>query len=171
MAPLAGGMNTRSFAGAVAALIAFLSVGAAVGAAAQAGDEVPYPDGYRRWVHIKSGWVGEGSPAFPRFAGMHHVYANAQAMAGYRAGAFPAGSVVVFDVLATKSGPGSLVTAERRILDVMEKTTSGWRFTEFNGDSRTERSVPTAAGAKACAGCHATAKTDSVFSQLGDAGG
>ena len=160
----------RSFRIRAAAVSILLSVWASA-AVAQTASEVPYPDGYRRWVHISSGWVGEGSPAFPHFAGLHHVYANPQAMAGYRAGTFPVGSVIVFDVLATKAGPGSLTTAERRLLDVMEKTTAGWRFAEFNGASHTERNVTAAAGVKACAACHAGSKTDSVFSKLGDADG
>jgi hypothetical protein len=140
---------------------------AAISAASVAladGPEVPFPLGYRHWVHISSGWVGEGSPAFPHFAGLHHIYANPAAMKGYAGGTFPKGSVIVFDVLATKAGTGSLTTAERRLRDVMEKTDAGWRFTEFNADSRTERSVTTAAGDKACGACHASAKQDHVFS-------
>ena len=162
-------MNSRVLRSRVAAAVALLIVGASVGAAAQAGDEATYPDGYRRWVHIKSGWVGEGSPAFPRFAGMHHVYANAKAMDGYRTGTFPAGSVMVFDVLETTPGPGSLATGARRQLDVMEKTAAGWRYAEFKGDSHSERTVNAAEGAKACAACHAKLGTDSVISKLGDA--
>ena len=162
-------MTSLRLRAAAAVILLSLGVSAAALAQASARGEVPYPAGYRRWVHIKSGWIGEGNPAFPRFAGLHHVYANAQAMAGYRARTFPVGSVMVFDVLATKPGPGSLTTAERRILDVMEKTADGWRYTEFNGDSHTERTVTAAAGAKACAGCHAASNPDSVFSKLGDA--
>lgn len=162
-------MNSRAFRSFVVAVAAMLIVGASVGAAAQAGDEPAYPDGYRRWVHIKSGWVGEGSPAFPRFAGMHHVYANPKAMDGYRTGTFPAGSVMVFDVLETTPGPGSLVTGARRQLDVMEKTAAGWRYAEFKGDSHSERTVGAVEGAKACAACHAKLGTDSVISKLGDA--
>ena len=163
-------MNSRTHRRSVAAIAAVLVVGVSVGAAAQAGEEAAYPDGYRRWVHIKSGWVGEGSPAFPRFAGMHHIYANPKAMDGYRSGTFPAGSVVVFDVLETAPGPGVLVTGARRQLDVMEKTAAGWRYTEFKGDSHTERSLLAAEGAKTCAACHARLGADSVISKLGDAG-
>ena len=162
-------MNSRTLTRPISALAAALGVGLAVGAAAQAGGEAPYPDGYRRWVHIKSGWIGEGSPAYPRFGGMHHVYANAKAMTGYRSGTFPAGSVMVFDVLETAPGPGSLTTGARRQLDVMEKTATGWRYAEFKGDSRTERTVTAVDGAKACAACHARLGTDSVISRLGDA--
>lgn len=130
---------------------------------AAAGPEVPFPLGYRAWTHIKSAWIGEGNPAFPRFAGLHHIYGNAPAMTGLRAGTFPVGSVLVFDVLETKAGPGSLVTGARRFRDVMEKTGDGWRFSEFNGDSHTERNVTTEAAVRACAGCHAGAKQDHVF--------
>jgi len=134
--------------------------------ASAAGPEAPFPTGYRTWVHIKSGWIGEGGPGFPHFAGMHHVYANGLALKGYQAGTFPEGSVLVFDVLDTKSAPGVLVTTNRRLRDVMEKTAEGWRFSEFNGDSHTERSVTTAAGVKDCAACHDSAKHDHVFSSF-----
>ena len=163
-------MNSRIPVRVAAALAAALVLGASVAATAQAGGEAAYPDGYRRWVHIKSGWIGEGSPAFPRFGGMHHVYANPKAMAGYRTGAFPTGAVMVFDVLETTPGPGSLTTSARRQLDVMEKTAAGWRYAEFKGDSRTERSVGAVEGTKACAACHLKLGTDSVISKLGDAG-
>lgn len=164
-------MNNRAPGRPVRAVVALLVVGALLGAAAPLSDEAPYPDGYRRWVHIKSGWIGEGSPAFPRFGGMHHVYANPKAMDGYRRGTFQSGSVMVFDVVETTPGPGSLVTGARRQLDVMEKTASGWRYAEFKGDSHTERFVTAAEGAKACAGCHAKMGVDSVISRLGDAAG
>lgn len=153
------------------ALAVLVSLALSAAAAAQPRPEAAFPDGYRRWVHIKSGWIGEGSPAFPHFGGMHHIYANAKAMAGYRAGTFPEGSVLVFDVLATRAGPGSLDTAQRRIRDVMEKRADGWRFTEFNGDSHTERTLTAEAALKACAACHATSKTDGVFAKVGDAAG
>ena len=163
-------MNSRALRNSIAAVAGMLVVGMSLDAMARAaGGEPAYPDGYRRWVHIKSGWIGEGSPAFPRFGGMHHVYANPKAMDGYRRGNFPPGSVLVFDVLETKPGPGSLETGARRQLDVMEKTAAGWRYGEFRGDSRTERSVTAAEAVKACAACHAKMGADSVISRLGDA--
>ena len=157
-------MKNAAFA---AAVLIGLAVSAA--AAAQPRPDVAFPDGYRSWVHIKSGWIGEGSPAFPHFGGMHHIYANAKAMAGYRAKSFSKGSVLVFDVLATRAGPGSLDTAERRIRDVMEKSADGWRFTEFNGDSHAERTLTAEATLKTCAACHATSKTGGAFAKVGDA--
>src|SRR5687768_674150 len=59
---------------------------------------VPYPEGYREWVHVKSALIGPG-PAHAAFGGLHHVYANAAALAGYRAGRFPDGAVLVLDRL------------------------------------------------------------------------
>jgi len=97
----------------IAAAIALLSLAPLVQAAA-AGPEVPFPLGYRGWTHIKSAWVGEGGMGFPRFGGMHHIYANPAAVRGYKTGAFPNGSVVVFDVLETKAATGSLTTGERK---------------------------------------------------------
>lgn len=92
-------------------------------------------------------------------------------MAGYRAKTFPKGSVLVFDVLATRAGPGSLDTAERRIRDVMERSADGWRFTEFNGDSHAQRTLTAEAALKTCSACHATSKTGGVFAKVGDAAG
>jgi hypothetical protein len=162
VATLAGLRGVRAMRGKV-----FLAAALLLGAASvvrAAGPEVPFPLGYRAWTHIKSGWIGEGSLAYPRFGGMHHIYANPPAMTGYRTGAFPVGSVLVFDLLETRPTPGMLVTGDRRFRDVMMKSADGWRFSEFKGDSHTERNVTTEAGVKACAACHEGAKQDHVFS-------
>src|SRR5260221_1603587 len=95
--------------------VMLLAATAAIGAASAAladGPEVPFPLGYRHWVHIRTGWIGEGSPAYPHFGGFHHIYANPAALKGYAGGSFPVGSVLVFDVLTTKAGPGSLTAAD-----------------------------------------------------------
>src|SRR4051812_49016847 len=105
---------------AIVAVSAALCVAGA--ALAADGPEVPFPAGYRHWVHIKTGWIGEGGPGFPHFAGFHHIYANPAALKGYASGTFPDGSVIVFDVLATKAATGSLTGAERSFRDVMEKS-------------------------------------------------
>lgn len=135
-------------------------------------EEVAYPDGYRQWTHIKSATVNPASPAYAHFGGMHNIYGNRLAMDGFAAGTFPDGSVVVFDVLEWKEGPQHSDTGARRILDVMTKdsrryaATGGWGYTEFQGDSHTERTM-TAADMAKCASCHqANAKHDSVFSDV-----
>jgi len=146
---------------------ALLMAGGAVSVAAPPGTaEVAYPDGFRQWTHVRSGYIGPESPAFARFGGMHNIYANSIALEGYRTGKFPDGSVIVFDVLDTLSIPLSLETTVRKFSDVMEKRGGSWHYSEFKGDSRTERSVTTADGIAQCQGCHTKAKTEEVYSSF-----
>jgi hypothetical protein len=134
---------------------------------------VTFPEGYRAWFHVKSAIVNEGNPAFARFGGIHHIYANALAVKGFEAGTFPDGAVLVFDVLDLKTNPDKTQTeGARRMIDVMAKdsvrfkSTGGWGFEEFKGDARTEGSLTDTAAA-ACASCHASRKEhDSVFSSI-----
>ena len=55
--------------------------------------QVPYPDGYRNWAHVKTALIQEGSPAFEHWGGFHHIYGNAKAMDGYKAGKFDDGFI------------------------------------------------------------------------------
>lgn len=139
-------------------------------ASASASDdrEVDYPDGFRRWTHVTSGYIGEEHPGFVRYGGIHHIHANDRALTGYRTGKFPIGSVLTFDVHAVKKGAGTIDPTSRKLLDVMEKRATGWRFVEFDGDSRTKISVTGAQAVKACAACHTSAPRDHVFSTLQD---
>ena len=86
---------------------------------------VPYPDGFRSWTHVKSLVVGPDHATFAKRGGIHHYYANEAAVAGYRAGSFPDGSIVVDEAVFTKDGEGRAkgITFEgdRRFLDVMVK--------------------------------------------------
>ena len=67
---------------------------------------VPYPDGFRSWTHVKSLVVGPDHETFAKRGGIHHYYANDKAVAGYRAGSFPDGSIVVDEAVFTKDGEG-----------------------------------------------------------------
>jgi hypothetical protein len=102
--------------------------------------EVPYPEGYREWTHVKTAIVGPQSPMV-RYRGMHHIYANKKAMEGYKTGKFPEGSMIVFDVLDVKTDASADVSeGDRRFIDVMYKdsrydSTGGWGFEEFDGNS------------------------------------
>lgn len=133
-----------------------------------ASNGVPYPEGYREWVHVKSGIVGKESPTFKRYEGIHHIYANAKAIEGYEKGTFPDGSVIVFDLLEAPVKNGITSEGPRRFIDVMHKDskkfaeTSGWGFEEFERDSTTTRLL-TEEGAAKCSACHASQK-DHVFS-------
>ncbi len=84
-------------------------------------DGVPYPSGYRQWTHVKSMVVLPSSSAFATGGGMHHVYANATAMAGFSTGHFPDGAILVFDRLTASENSGVIASAERERLDVMVK--------------------------------------------------
>lgn len=135
---------------------------------ARADEEVDYPAGYRSWTHVSSAYVGEGNPAFPRYGGIHHIYANDRALVGYRTGTFPVGSVLVFDLFDVKVGRGAIDPTNRKFVDVMEKRGDGWRFVEFAGSSRSEIAVTGAKGVTACAACHERAQRDHVFSQFAE---
>lgn len=135
---------------------------------------VPYPAGYRDWQHVKSMVIEEGHPLFGAFGGIHHLYANPRAVKGYRAGKFPDGSVIVFDLLEADRKDGTVTEGGRKVLGVMHKNagkyaaTGGWGFEGFAGGDRAKRVVG-ADAASACFGCHAPQKDhDYVFSRLRD---
>lgn len=134
--------------------------------------EVPYPSGYRDWHHVKSMVIQQGHALYASFGGIHHLYANAKAMQGYRNGKFADGSVIVFDLLEAQNNDNAVTEGERKVVGVMHKdakryaATGGWGFEGFKGDSKTERAVG-ADAAKACYQCHAPQKdSDFVFSKL-----
>jgi Cytochrome P460 len=147
--------------------IAFVFIGfASIGASDDR--EVAYPSDFRRWTHVTSGYIGEEHPAHARYGGIHHIHANDLALTGYRTGIFPVGSVLTFDVHAVKKGFGTIDPTSRKLLDVMEKRSNGWRFVEFDGDSRTKISVTGTQAVEVCATCHKSAPRDHVFSSLQD---
>jgi Cytochrome P460 len=138
--------------------------------AALAADPVPYPGGYRNWTHVKSMVIEKGHPLYEAFGGIHHLYANKQALEGYRTGKFPAGAVIVFDLLEAKSADNTVQEGARKVLGVMHKDpkkwkdTGGWGFEGFKGDSKSERAVGANAAA-ACFQCHTSQRQkDFVFS-------
>jgi|SRR5262245_905075 len=133
-------------------------------------DAVPYPAGYRHWVHVKSMYVGPQNPAFERNGGLHHIYANEKAMEGYRTDKFPDGSVIVADFFEPRENAGVTTEGPRRRIDVMVKDsklyaeTGGWGFEQFRGDSQTDRMVTPQIITK-CVECHSQQKNhDYVFS-------
>lgn len=134
-------------------------------------ESVTYPEGYREWMHVKSALINPQSRGFKRFGGLHHIYANAKALEGYRTGIFADGAVIVADFLETQEKDGDVSEGKRRFIDVMQKDskrfaqTGGWGFEEFMGDSKTERTLtnPT----KECFQCHTTKQESGfVFSAL-----
>jgi hypothetical protein len=153
--------------------LSFAPLLSAAAAAAAAPPEVAYPAGYRDWHHVKSMVIQKGHPLFDAFGGIHHLYANKTALAGYRSGKFADGSVLVFDLLEADSGGNAIQEGKRKVTGVMVKnaksyaSTGGWGFEGFKGDSNSERVVTQANAAKSCFECHAAQKDkDFVFSAL-----
>ncbi|MEH6421120.1 cytochrome P460 family protein [Pseudomonas sp. CGJS7] len=171
----ADGARRRGFgwSGAVAALALAASAGAiaAAGADSPRADAVAYPAGYSMWTHIKSGLITSGHAAFPRFGGLHHIYANPLALEGYRSGRYPDGAVLVYDLFETRdSGDGIIDQGPRRHIDVMVKdsrrfaATAGWGYAEFAAGERGDRL--SGAQREGCAACHATRESRGhVFSE------
>ncbi len=132
---------------------------------------VPYPKGYRDWHHVKSMVIQPGHPLHGAFGGIHHLYANRAAVAGYAKGTFPDGAVIVFDLLEANEADHAIVEGARKVVGVMHRdakrwaATGGWGFEGFAGDSATNRVVGGNA-ATACFECHRPRAADQfVFSR------
>jgi hypothetical protein len=153
---------------AVALIVAMTAVCVSV-AADKAQKQVPYPEGYRQWAHVKTMVIQEGHKLHNTFGGIHHVYANKPALEAMQKGKpFPKGAVLVLDLLDTKSQDNSVTEGARKMVGVMHKDakayaeTGGWGFEGFKGDTK-DRVVT---DMKTCFKCHEGKKdTDYVFSQ------
>ena len=130
-----------------------------------------FPDGYRRWTHVSSTFIGPDAPAAAMTErGVHHIYANDLAVEGMRSGRFADGARLVYDLLETQTTNGATkVTGVRLRLDVMEKdsaryaATGGWGFESFvNGDRARPRVADRAA--TMCWQCHEQRTEKGVFS-------
>ena len=123
-------------------------------------------------VHLRErGSLAEpGHALHGPFGGIHHLYANEKALAGYRSGKFPDGAVIVFDLLEANAADHAVTEGKRKVVGVMQRdakryaATGGWGFEGFAGDSTTQRVVGGNA-ATACYGCHTSQKDrEFVFS-------
>jgi hypothetical protein len=144
------------------------------GVAAENSPEVPFPDGFRAWQHVKSVVVGPASKASGNEGGkIFQFYANPAAVEGYRAGKFPNGSILVRETVRVVSGEGAtegvFQEGERTGVDVMVKddrlyaATGGWGFETF--DSKNTRASEKARAQ--CYACHSRQKDrDFVFTTL-----
>lgn len=132
--------------------------------------QVPYPEGYRDWHHVKSMVIEEGHPLYGAFGGIHHLYANDKALEGYRSERFPDGAVIAFDLLEAVAADNAVTEGRRKVVGVMHKdaqkfaATGGWGFEAFGGGDQSNRVVGENA-ASACFACHAPQKArDYIFS-------
>jgi hypothetical protein len=132
---------------------------------------IPFPEGYRNWLHVKSMLIEPGHALENPFQGIHHIYANGKAANGLRTGQYKDGAVLVFDLLQYEEKDKTIQEGERKLVGVMHKdsaqyaSTGGWGFEGFAGNSKSERLVKD--GGKSCFGCHASEKNkDYVFSTI-----
>lgn len=137
------------------------------------GNKVPYPEGYRNWVHLKSMIIKPGHALENPFQGIHHVYANQKAIQGLEKGSYSDGAVLAFDLLHYVEKDKAIQEGKRKLLGVMHKDakkypdTGGWGFEGFAANSKTERL--TKDKGVSCFACHSPQKDDDyVFSQLKD---
>ena len=142
-------------------------------AADSADKGVPFPEGYRNWMHTKTMLIQPGHALADPFQGVHHIYANKKALNGLKTGKYDNGAVLVFDLLNYVEKDKAITEGERKLVGVMRKNTKkyaatgGWGFEGFAGNSKTERL--TKDGGKGCFDCHAPQKDkDYVFSELRD---
>lgn len=154
----------------IAILVPFALLGAVIAwhpsVPVAAKDTVAYPEGYRSWVHVKSAAIGPSNKSFSTMGGFQHIYANSQAMVGYRTRVFPEGSVIVFDWLGMTENAGAYTEGARLQLDVMVRDSvrfaksGGWGFQRFVQDSKTElAATPTP---QQCAACHEKLSRDGM---------
>jgi cytochrome P460 len=93
------------------------------------------------------------------------VYANKEAMAGYRTRKFPEASVIVFEWLEWQEKDGAIEEGPRRQVDVMVRdsqrfaATGGWGFQRFVKNTRELAAAPTP---QQCFACHDKLKQDGL---------
>ena len=156
------------------ALLMSLPVVALTAIAAEKMAEVPYPDGYRSWQHVKSVVVGPEHKSFASEGGkIFQFYANREAVEGYREGKFSNGSVIVRETVRAVAGEGEskgiIREGDRSSLDVMVKDDrlykemGGWGFETFDSKNAKLAEKDRAQ----CYACHSKQKDhDLVFSAL-----
>jgi len=155
----------------IVGIVAAGTLAIATHTAAAPDEAVSYPADYRQWAHVKSTLVGPQNPGFATNGGLHHFYANAKGMEGYRTGTFPDGAVLIDDLVELNDAatPGVSDEGARRRLAVMVKDsrkfgdTGGWGFEVFKGD--TQAAALDVKARAACFACHQKA-ANAVFSQL-----
>lgn len=136
-------------------------------AAALSADDAA-PD-YRAWQHVKTAIIQPEHPLADTFGGIHHIYANRQAMTALSQGRNQVGAVFVFDIVDYEVTDSTIVETDRKRLDVMRydpaqfEKTGGWDFASYlpGQKQRITQDV-----VSACFDCHKAAQTSGfVFSK------
>jgi Cytochrome P460 len=137
-----------------------------------AGDDVPFPTGFRDWFVVNSMIVTKDSPMFGQIGGMHIIYVNAKGLPTLKAGGpfpYPDGTVFADDVHEFSVKDGSYVEGNKKAVTVMVKdatkysTNGGWGFQVWAGGDPSKPLLPDAT--QACFLCHTPQKAqDFTFS-------
>lgn len=138
---------------------------------------IPFPSEYRSWQHVRTIVVSSEHRSFATRGGIHHYYANAKAVEGYRSGQFPNGSVIVDEGVLTQDGTGPMkgvvMEGDRRTLDVMVRNdrlyadTGGWGFEHFEGTEATGQLQADVKRRTQCYECHSKSESGTlVFSKI-----
>jgi hypothetical protein len=139
--------------------------------ASEKGQDVPYPEGYRRWTFLHSSMMPPANfititkkPCEkPCISGLHHFYANDKAMEGLRTGTYPDGAIIADEVMEWSSTPnGGAKEGQRLGTAVMVRdsqrysSTGGWGWGTFPGASKVDQAD--AKAREACYQCHGMRK-------------
>ncbi|MBK8762867.1 MAG: cytochrome P460 family protein [Sulfuritalea sp.] len=148
-----------------------LVVALATAAVSTSAADVAYPEKFRDAKHVKSMVINNGHPLYNAVGGMHHIYGNAKAIAGYKAGKFANGSVITFDLFEAVDKDNAVSEGARKAVVVMAKdskkyaATDGWGYQVF--DPKTKKGSLDARAQAECHACHVSQKDkDFVFSSL-----
>ncbi|MBK7017948.1 MAG: cytochrome P460 family protein [Sulfuritalea sp.] len=148
-----------------------LVVALATAAVSTSAADVAYPEKFRDAKHVKSMVINNGHPLYNAVGGMHHIYGNAKAIAGYKAGKFANGSVITFDLFEAVDKDNAVSEGARKAVVVMAKdskkyaATDGWGYQVF--DPKTKKGSLDAKAQAECHACHVSQKDkDFVFSSL-----
>ena len=135
--------------------------------------DVAYPEKFREGRHVKSMIINKGHPLYDAVGGMHHIYGNARAIAGYKAGKFADGSVITFDLFEAVDKDNAVSEGAHKAVVVMAKNsrkytaTDGWGYQVF--DPKTKQGSLDARAQGECHACHLAQKDKGfVFSSLHD---
>jgi hypothetical protein len=140
-----------------------------------AGDDVPFPTGFRDWFAVNSMIVTKDSPISAQIGGMHLIYVNAKGLPTLKTGGpfpYPDGTIFADDVHDFSVKDGSYVEGSKKAVTVMIKdakkysTNGGWGFQVWAGGDPSKPLLPDAAHAtQACFVCHTPQKDkDYTFS-------
>jgi hypothetical protein len=146
-----------------------------VAAAAPAGYEIRFPEGFRDWFLVNSMTAGKDSPVFGHVDGMHFVHVNAKGLPTLKNGGpfpYPDGTIFMDDVHEFSVTDGASVEGVRKAVTVMVKdskkypSTGGWGFQVWLAGDPSKPQIPDADHAvTACFACHTPQKAqDYVFS-------